>query len=623
MKNLDMYIEHVAADDKSREEALRDNVKEFKKNVLDKFTLNGVETALFLGHVQSGKTSEVISALSLCADEGYKSFIVLTSGNVMLQKQTYTRFKESLIDIDVYDEHEISDFQRNGLRSASVIVLKKNSKKLESWIDTLKSVEAFATSPLVLFDDEADAESLNTKVNEEDTSTINRLLLEIVKIPSSTLFVQVTATPYANLLQSDDSLSKPTLFHLFEPGESYLGGDYFYDPNSGTNINLNDGELDEFLEETNCPRGLAKSIFYYIHCCMYIDKFKSKRVNNFLIHPGISKDSHKLAKKYVQEVFDLSEKNMNLWADYFKEEFEEVQNIFSQYFTMTMEEFGYYCWKTRVRIKNSDEDIDANDLKRGFNVVIGGNSLGRGITIPALNTVYYIRNSNTPQHDTVWQHSRIFGYDRDKDICKTFIPDSLFTIFSELSQAHYSLFRTVRNNGLEGLTIMSPTGTRPTRRNVLDNEAINFIIGGVQYFLKDVNDIRTAEIDSKILELSKDDEFTIDITKLNELLKLFEINRSNFQLLQRWMFSLKLLKEKMGDTEVKVYIRKDRDIKSDYRSVLSANDNKLIRKNTESISIFLYRLKCTKSKGWSGGPRWVPVIQFPERDIFYTNLNQG
>ena len=65
---------------------------------------------------------------------------------------------------------------------------------------------------------------------------------------------------------------------------------------------------------------------------------------------------------------------------------------------------------------------DALDLSKGFNIVVGGNTLGRGITFPHLQTVYYCRSSKMPQADTFWQHSRIFGYDRQKQLERNYIP---------------------------------------------------------------------------------------------------------------------------------------------------------------------------------------------------------
>lgn len=89
---------------------------------------------------------------------------------------------------------------------------------------------------------------------------------------------------------------------------------------------------------------------------------------------------------------------------------------------------------------------DALDLSKGFNIVIGGNTLGRGITFPNLQTVYYCRSSKSPQADTYWQHSRIFGYDREKQLVRIFIPQQLYTLFSELNTSNEILIKQVEAN---------------------------------------------------------------------------------------------------------------------------------------------------------------------------------
>ena len=55
---------------------------------------------------------------------------------------------------------------------------------------------------------------------------------------------------------------------------------------------------------------------------------------------------------------------------------------------------------------NSQTESDF-DLERGFNIIIGGNVIGRGLTIPKLQTVYYSRTAKKPNADTFWQH-RVF-----------------------------------------------------------------------------------------------------------------------------------------------------------------------------------------------------------------------
>ncbi|MGO8056402.1 Z1 domain-containing protein, partial [Rhizobium leguminosarum] len=58
--------------------------------------------------------------------------------------------------------------------------------------------------------------------------------------------------------------------------------------------------------------------------------------------------------------------------------------------------------------------INAQNSKRrgieygpGFNFLIGGNTLGRGIAIPNLLVTYYVRSAKTSQIDTMHQHARM------------------------------------------------------------------------------------------------------------------------------------------------------------------------------------------------------------------------
>jgi hypothetical protein len=79
-----------------------------------------------------------------------------------------------------------------------------------------------------LLDDEADAASLNAKVNQNEITAINQHIRDIRSSCSSCIYLQVTATPQAVLLQADDSEFKPSFVIYFEPGKSYLGGDFFF-----------------------------------------------------------------------------------------------------------------------------------------------------------------------------------------------------------------------------------------------------------------------------------------------------------------------------------------------------------------------------------------------------------
>jgi hypothetical protein len=63
------------------------------------------------------------------------------------------------------------------------------------------STSALKGRPVFIVDDEADATNLNTKVNQKDFSAINRHIKAIRNDGSSCIYLQVTATPQAVLLQ--------------------------------------------------------------------------------------------------------------------------------------------------------------------------------------------------------------------------------------------------------------------------------------------------------------------------------------------------------------------------------------------------------------------------------------
>ena len=131
--------------------------------------LNG----LLLGNVQSGKTAQMLGVVSKMADEGYRLFIVLTTDNVDLYRQTYNRFRSSLPNFSVLSEKDEVEFVRVGLQKPLIVVLKKNSSVLRKWKNILVNANSCHGLYLSIFDDEADNASLNTLVNTSKVSTLD------------------------------------------------------------------------------------------------------------------------------------------------------------------------------------------------------------------------------------------------------------------------------------------------------------------------------------------------------------------------------------------------------------------------------------------------------------------
>ena len=264
---------------------------------------------------------------------------------------------------------------------------------------------------MFIVDDEADAASLNTKVNQNKQSTINKNLDEIKRTSSSSIYMEVTGTPQAILLQTIKSGWKPYFTYYFAPGKSYLGGNFFFSEDKSEQIVLTDNEeATELLENDEFPEnGLKTALITHLISTGHI-MLNGGNVCNFLIHPSMKTDRHQLfAEKvgnYLNEIAYAygEEENVN--------SFLEVYNTLKKTKADLMDFDEIYSFIERqlnedeisILVLNSFSSYEENTkYQEGINIIIGGNSLGRGVTFPKLQTIYYCRVAKSPQADTMWQ----------------------------------------------------------------------------------------------------------------------------------------------------------------------------------------------------------------------------
>ena len=612
-------------------ESVVNTSNELVSNISSRFSFASQLNCLLLGNVQSGKTGQMLGAISLLADKGYRLFILLTTDNVDLQRQTYNRVKKSLLDFNVISEKEEVLFEQVRLTKPTVIVLKKNSRVLRKWKDILVNTDICHGLPLVIFDDEADAASLNTKVNSNKVSPINRNLSLIKKTSTSSVYIEVTATPQAVLLQSLVSGWRPSFVTYFKPGSQYLGGNFFYsDPTSYCAKFTEDNELDKIIadDDTVTPDGLRDSILTFLEVCAY-KKIKGETNCNFMIHPNVKIDVHNKFVNRVQEFLNLLEVSQNekgfekalknIWTDlqHTKPDFpsfEDIQNGVTDILDNT--EIMVVPLNSKSFVCRDSSNPDALDLSKGFNIVIGGNTLGRGITFPHLQTVYYCRSAKRMQADTFWQHSRIFGYDREKELVRIFIPQPLYKFFVELNKSNEMLIEQV-THGLENLQVILPADISPTRKNVLDSKYLNAIVGGMNFFASDPVDSNTEVIDSIVSQYGDALSVPTDKETVINLLKLVGSYDSQDFSSQKYISCVHALCAKRPSVKLRLIVRKNREISKGTGTLLSENDRKLGSKFDDEIVLTLYRVNGEVAKGWNGKPLWIPNIKFPKNICFY------
>lgn len=619
-------------------QSVTDTSEKVCRAISDNFTHSEDLTGLLLGNVQSGKTGQMLGIVSRLADEGYKIFILLTTDNIDLQRQTFNRVKNSLPTFTVLSEKDEVEFSRSNGVKPVIIVLKKNTRILKKWRNLLVNANICRGQSLVILDDEADAASLNTLVNKHRTSAINKNLAAIkATAHGGTVYLEVTATPQAIFLQSILSDWKPAFTTYFKPGEKYLGGNFFFsNPTSYTIHFTNEDELSAILDDDDnvCPQGLQESIVSFLVNCAH------RRLNgikncNFMIHPSVRIAHHRKFVDRVQEHLNLLQNSSSLpdFEDVVKEQWSDLQRTKPDLepFEDILDAVKYILDEELLKIipLNSQSFVsrDSNNpnalkLEENYNIVIGGNTLGRGITFPNLQTVYYSRSSRKPQADTFWQHSRIFGYDREKEMVRIFIPPTLHQLFVDLNQSNELLIKQIEE-GVDKIQLIFPNGINPTRKNVLDNRFINIISGGTNYFPVCPIESNTASVDPLVRHYTSKESVLVDKDIVLELLKYVgSVSTDEFSG-KKFSSCIIALAGKRPSTKFRLIVRDNRDISKGTGTLLSPTDRQLGDQFPEDVVLTLYRVNGDTAKGWNGSPLWIPNIKFPFNTNYFDMIDNS
>lgn len=593
----------------------------FMKKIQACFDYKAHLKALLLGQVQSGKTSQMLAAITCLAEQGFKLFILLTSDDNKLHEQTYKRALKFLgADFCVCSEIVDARFEVNDLSQPAVLVLKKNGCILKTWNSILSSMASCRACPGVIFDDEADAASLNTKVNQNDISPINRLLDELGSIPPSSIYVQVTATPQSILLQTNRSGWKPEIVHIFEPGKGYCGGKHFYNEDSKCVVQVPENEKDTLLNKREIPPGLRDALLSFLANTIFLMDFRGQNTCNFLIHPGARTNHHEIADQKIEKLLKAVKEEAASGSELLRLSFaaacDDLRRTCPEIppFEYFWDRLAVTANRVRRQILNSKELIEI-DYEKGANILIGGNGTGRGITFPSLQVVYYCRESRTPLSDTLWQHSRIFGYDRHLDICRIFLPPQLLRIFQRLNSENDAMFVMLAEGIPAQSALFKLEGTLPTRKNVLNQGSLAITIGGVDYFTIGVSHKTTYELDRRLGSVDKDEAVSLD--EAIDLLSLIDPDgKPEARELSQYASCFRSLKA-AGHLDCHLIVRVDRDVSKLSGTLLSPNDRQKGASIIGKPVLTLYRVEGQIAKGWDGKPVWVPNVRFPKGNMFY------
>lgn len=615
MQYLKIYLNKIIARGNTKlAESIEKTAEDVGNKHIKTFSFSSHEIGLLFGNVQSGKTGQMFGIICKAADLGFPVFVILTTDNVVLQQQTLDRVKADLEGFCICGENDAGEFADNSLIQPAIIVLKKNVRVLRLWANILNSTGFMKGNPLFVIDDEADAASLNTLVNRDRQSSINKYLDSIKNGASSSLYLQVTGTPQAIFLQTVASGWHPLFTYYFQPGSAYLGGDFFFPNNEIPNCV-------SFLETIQEPT--REVVMRHLVVSAQILASGGK-VSNCLFHPSVRVSAHqKFETEISKEILwcsenlngDFKEKMQAIYQDINPQKSAKVsfEDVFSKVSELLQDK------QIDVLVMNGKSDIDSSEYESGCNFVIGGNTLGRGVTFPGLQTIYYTRTSKKPQADTMWQHSRMFGYDRDPGLMMVYIDENLYKLFSDINATNNSIISQVER-GIEDVKIYYPEGLNPTRKNVLDNDHVEILSGGTNYypFYPDNDSIEGI---SALLESFTDEEpyYQVSLRLLKEVLS-HVIASPDFKIKAFQSVIDTILAETPTGQGILI-VRRGRNVAQGTGALLSPNDWQLGASFQDKVVLTMYQV--TGTKGWGGKQLWVPNIKLPSNTMYYDLVEEG
>ena len=591
---------------------------------------------LIYGLVQSGKTGVLTVTGAVGADEGYRTLIILTSDIDPLYEQTLARIREAFPGIDIIAKADFKDtsaFLQRIKGGTCAIVTTKNSGLLSTLVENFKKGNVKGLSCLII-DDEADQASLNTKEKKADgsKSAINDKIAQLRKFFDKNTYLQVTATPQALFLQTPKHDFRPKFTVLSHPGYDYVGGDDFFGDQSKL---VKEFDIQDISALTaggqpsptlSCPKSLLHALDTFIIGATYKRLQQADQNCAFLCHVSTKTADHDhieaVLRSYKMKLQTEAKAGSPTLFARLEAAYNELAathvGLKETKFQQLFDAVAFYSPGITVKLVNGQTDEDVAVLSP-YNLFVGGNKLGRGVTIKNLLVSYYGRNPKKPQADTVLQHARMYGYRRkDIGLLRLFLPGELHTVFKAIHKMERGLRELIEQMpGEEFRGVYIEGNLSATRANVLAPGALGIYSGGSIYnpaqVVRDETAVaRTAKIDALVGKIKSKEPSILTIAFLQELVELTLPDQSKSE--RVWnpaavSESMKQFVSLRKQTSGYLYIDRDRGLKEARRETQGILDGGEAGKVPEDkLTLFLLR---TKEEG-TNKAAWWPQVRFPK-----------
>jgi hypothetical protein len=466
-------------------------------------------------------------------------------------------YEKLLSDLTKWITRRISGSIEGLIKPLPVLVTLKNPSRVKTLHSLISALQGKFGNDLVslLIDDEADQASQNAGARKRKITPTYAAISSLRDLDSRNILLSYTATPQAVLLTERNGRLRPNFCVTVEPRSNYFGLENAVSPDFENNrVEVNDWLLKP-SQMTSSPRSLRDALIRFV-CTSWIrfvspDLFYASsglsgellkgqlRSVQMLVHESGSVKEHKKVYEFVTWEIErlmeglvaalqnrLTNAQMFELINEWKEGLEgvskavspEIQSKINQSIDMDFfRQVANLLDDSTVLVVNSDPDKPGpgddipieNEVweQSKLWILIGGDILGRGLTIPLLTTTYFLRHAKSPNFDTVSQQMRFCGYRSTySQFTHLFAQGQTLGIFEVMNEIDSAVWRLAKKWDQEELNILdempvvmyaSKPNVRlePCRKAVRDPDLIDRKIKGDSIFSsRDIfNPVRARE----------------------------------------------------------------------------------------------------------------------------------
>nr|WP_292776610.1 Z1 domain-containing protein [Nostoc sp. NMS9] len=237
---------------------------------------------------------------------------------------------------------------------------------------------------------------------------------------------------------------------------------------------------------------------------------------------------------------DTENQQARKWLDQaYKELNKTAENLLP--ITELIDELQIQLRRAIPKIINANNPEKEPNYNPGMNILIGGNRLGRGVTIDGLMVTYYGRDAKQKVMDTVHQHARMYGYSSQlKDVTRLFLPKHILDAFRSIHEADEAMRQAIGDDihNIKLQPVWIGGNLKPTRSNVLDPSVIDVLVPGSLVFpqspayKKDEIEDHFKEIENLLINYQDNNQYyEVDI---EFIIKILNYTKSHYVLSEKW-----------------------------------------------------------------------------------------